>query len=270
MIQAAEPIPVPDGYRLVWHDEFDQDGPPDPKSWTFEEGFVRNHEDQWYQADNAVCQDGLLIIEGRQERRPNPAFDPNSTNWKNQRRSIEYTSACVKTKGLRAWRYGRFEVRAKAPVGSGMWPAIWFIGESGEWPSCGEIDLFEYYRGHILANTCWGTTTRWKPKWDAVKKPLADFGGPAWADDFHIWTMDWDQDRIVLALDGQVLNTTPLTETANPKGHEPANPFHQPHHLLLNLALGGDNGGDLAGATFPKRFLIDYVRVFQRDGEAAE
>jgi endo-1,4-beta-xylanase len=95
--------PAGEGYRLVWADEFDTDGPPNPKNWKFERGFVRNQELQWYQPDNAFCKDGRLIIEGRRERKPNPNYKEGSDNWKTKRKFIEYTSSCVKTKGLHDW-----------------------------------------------------------------------------------------------------------------------------------------------------------------------
>jgi beta-glucanase (GH16 family) len=127
-----------DGYELVWADEFNQDGRPNPENWVFEHGFVRNRELQWYQPENAFVQDGKLIIEARRERRPNPNHDPESANWKERREHIEYTSACLKTMGLHRWQYGRFEVRAKIRTEAGLWPAIWFLGVEGEWPSSGE------------------------------------------------------------------------------------------------------------------------------------
>ena len=254
-----------DDYRLMWADEFDVAGRPDPQNWNFEHGFVRNQELQWYQSENAFVADGRLIIEGRREERPNPNYDADSDDWRTNRPTITYTSASLRTLGLQQWKYGRFEVRAKIPASDGMWPAIWFLGVEGEWPSSGEIDLMEYYDGNILANACWGTQKRYEPKWDSVKVPLGDLGDPqTWDQEFHIWRMDWDEQSIVLSLDDRVLNTIDLTTTINPNDHGPGNPFHQPHYLLLNLAMGG-LGGDPAGTDFPARYEIDYVRVYQRE-----
>src|SRR5262249_10570705 len=92
---------VSDNYQLVWADEFNTDGAPDPTNWDYEQGFVRNEEAQWYQKDNAVCKGGLLVIEGRKEERPNPLYTVGSNDWRKKRPSIEYTSACVITKGRR-------------------------------------------------------------------------------------------------------------------------------------------------------------------------
>lgn len=252
-------------YQLVWADEFEIDGAPNPKNWTFERGFVRNHELQWYQPENAVCTNGVLVIEGRKERKPNPRYTKGSRSWKENRTFIEYTSSCLITKGLQEWKYGRFEIKARIKTQAGLWPALWFLGVDGEWPSNGEIDLIEYYDGNILANACWGTTKRWQAKWDNSKTPVNSFDDPKWDAQFHIWRMDWDSQTIKLYLDDALLNTIDLTQTINPTDRGPENPFQQPHYLLLNLAIGGNSGGDPSKTEFPTTFEIDYVRVFQQN-----
>jgi beta-glucanase (GH16 family) len=254
-----------DEYRLVWADEFETAGKPNPKNWTYEHGFIRNNELQWYQLENAICNDGYLVIEGRKERKRNPNYQDDSKSWKKRREFAEYTSACLITKGLHSWQYGRFEVKARIQTENGLWPAIWFLGVNGEWPSNGEIDLMEYYDDSILANACWGTRQRNEPKWDGSKKPVKSFGDPTWDDAFHVWRMDWDSTSIKLYLDDALLNTIDVTETINPTNRGPKNPFQQPHYLLLNLAIGGDSGGDPSMTTFPTKYEIDYVRVYQRD-----
>jgi|GEM_PF-1960800 len=252
-------------YRLVWQDEFERDGRPDPRNWNYEHGFVRNNELQWYQPENAICKDGQLVIESRKERKPNPNYRKGSGNWKQKRESIEYTSACLITKDLHAWQFGRFEVKARIKAKEGLWPAIWFLGVSGDWPSCGEIDLMEFYGGNILANACWGTSQRWRAKWDDLRKPVASFGDPNWDDKFHVWRMDWDSKHIRLYVDDLLLNEIDLSQTINLREWGPKNPFHQPHYLLLNLAIGGNNGGDPTGTPFPTLYEIEYVRVYQKE-----
>lgn len=254
-----------DGYRLVWADEFEEDGRPDPANWTYERGFVRNNELQWYQPENAVCKDGKLIIEGRRERRRNPNHKKGGGSWKKSRPYIEYTSSCLITKGLHSWKYGRFEIRARIKTEDGLWPAIWFLGVDGKWPGNGEIDLMEYYGGKILANACWqGSRERGKATWDSSRTAVESFGDPKWDEKFHVWRMDWDSDGIRLYLDGALLNTIDVTKTVNPTNQGPRNPFRQPHYLLLNLAIGGNSGGDPSKTPFPNRYEIDYVRVFQK------
>ena len=208
MMTSATPSgQVPEGYELVWADEFATDGEPDQSHWTHEYGFVRNQELQWYQPDNAFCQNGRLIFEGRRQRKPNPNYQQGGNDWKENRPFIEYTSSCLTTRGLNSWKYGIFEIKAKIKTQNGLWPAIWFLGVSGEWPSCGEIDLMEYYRGNILANACWGTQQRWQPKWDESKKPLSSSADPKWDQKFHLWRMEWDSQQIILSMDGILLNT---------------------------------------------------------------
>ncbi|HET8656439.1 MAG TPA: glycoside hydrolase family 16 protein [Longimicrobiaceae bacterium] len=253
---------APAGYELVWSDEFDHDGRPDPHNWTYERGFVRNHEAQWYQPENARVEDGRLIIEARRERLRNPRYDSTSTDWRRSREYADYTSASLTTRGLHAWRYGRFEMRARIPVSPGMWPAFWTVGEHGRWPASGEIDIMEYYRDMLLANVAWAGADG-KAEWDDTRRPLAQLGDSAWASRFHVWRMDWDEKEIRLYVDDSLLNTTALDSTFNADGSG-GNPLRQAHHVILNLAIGGDNGGDPGATHFPARYEIDYVRVYRR------
>ena len=250
-------------WRLVWADEFNTDGAPDATNWAFEKGFVRNHEAQWYQTQNARCEKGMLVIEARKEHRPNPTYKANSTDWKTSRPTIDYTAASLNTQGLHSWQYGRFEMRGRIDIRPGLWPAFWTLGVAGEWPANGEIDIMEYYRNMLLANVAWATPKRYTAEWRSVKKPMNSFNDPDWSTKFHVWRMDWDETAIRLYVDGQLLNAVNLSETINQDGSG-KNPFHQPHYLLLNLAVGGDNGGDPLAASFPSRFEVDYVRVYQR------
>lgn len=256
-------------YRLVWSDEFETDGIPDTTKWTSEYGFARNHEAQWYQKDNARCEDGLLIIEAKKEKRPNPWYKAGSQDWKTSRENIEYTSSSLTTSGKFSFKYGRMEVRARIPVGKGAWPAIWTLGNDMEWPSCGEIDVMEFYRIQgqpvIMANAAWGSEQRWNAVWDSQPTPLAHFleKNPDWASEFHVWRMDWDDQAIRLYLDDELLNEILLSKTRNGSLGDYKNPFMQSHYILLNLALGGDNGGPIADETFPVRYEVDYVRVYQ-------
>jgi beta-glucanase (GH16 family) len=250
-------------WQLVWSDEFNTDGTPDPNNWTYEKGFVRNQEAQWYQPENAYCRGGLLIIEGRKEQRPNPTYQPGSSDWKTSRPTIDYTSASLITRGLHQWQYGRFEMRGRIDTRAGLWPAFWTLGVKGQWPNNGEIDIMEYYRGMLLANFAWGSGKQYKATWDDLKKPITDFD-PNWSQKFHVWRMDWDEKTIKIYVDDQLLNEVDLEKTYNPDGAR-NNPFRQPHYIILNLALGGNNGGDLADTELPSRFEVDYVRIYQKN-----
>ena len=259
----AGQIPVPAGYVLVWSDEFDVDGAPNPKNWNFETGFVRNQELQWYQAKNASVAGGLLVIEARREQVANPNYSTTGADWKTQRQYAQYTSASMTTSGLQTFLYGRFEMRARINTDKGMWPAFWTVGASGEWPSGGEIDIMEYYNGNILANVAWGTSTRWVAAWDSSAKAVTSFGDAQWSSKFHVWRMDWDAQNIVLSVDDLQLNTTSLATAVNADG---TSPFKKNQYIIVNLAIGGQNGGDPSATTFPDRYEIDYVRVFKKQG----
>lgn len=261
------------GYRLVWNDEFNVDGRPSDK-WTYEQGFVRNNELQWYCPDNASVSDGLLVIEGRQQKVNNPDYNPQSTDWRYSRSEAQFTSSCLTTQKSFKFRYGRMEVRARIPVACGAWPAIWTLGNQGEWPQNGEIDIMEYYIKNgapsILANACWGSDKRYTATWDESVTPFTHFKAKDadWESKFHIWRMDWDEHFIRLYLDDEMLNEVDLSKTHNQGvdgDHD--NPFSNArdgfgHYILLNLAIGS-NGGEPDLAHFPLRYEVDYVRVYQ-------
>ena len=250
-------------YELVWAEEFNKDGSPDPCNWTYERGFVRNQELQWYQPDNASCKNGLLVIEGRREKKPNPLYNPNSNNWQRSREFIEYTSTSMITRDLHSWKYGRFEMRGRIDTRDGLWPAFWTLGIKGNWPGNGEIDIMEYYNGMLLANAAWASDKPWTAKWDDTKKPLTEFNDPNWSEKFHIWRMDWDSESIKLYVDDLLLNEVDLNETIN-QDAQGNNPFHQPHYIILNLAIGGKMGGDPSETVFPAKYEVDYVRIYQK------
>jgi beta-glucanase (GH16 family) len=301
----AKPDKSPENYKLVWADEFNKDGPLDPKDWAYEAGFVRNRELQWYQPENAVCKDGFLVIEARKERKPNPRYvapvaastgteESRTTEaqkrprrpaspWQN-REMIEYTSASVNTRGKHSWLYGRFEIRAKIDVRAGSWPAFWTLGIRGRWPTNGEIDIMEYYRHMVLANVAWagGTPPVNQITWNTKRMPLSSFPKD-WAENFHTWRMDWDENFIKLYLDGVLVNSQDLSKTINTPtrngygsgpGQVPENPFQAPAYILLNQAIGGTQGGDPSATEFPVRFIVDYVHVWQtpsqREKETSE
>ncbi|MDQ6812311.1 MAG: glycoside hydrolase family 16 protein [Bacteroidota bacterium] len=251
-----------ENYRLVWSDEFNKKGTIDTANWQFEKGFVRNEEDQWYQPENAWCEKGNLIIEGRKEMKGNSNFVKGSSSWKTNRENIRFTAASINTSGKHSWMYGRFVMRGKIDISSGIWPAWWTLGVNGRWPANGEIDIMEYYRKKLLANiACIGSNG--KTQWFSNTFSIDSLGGKNWASKYHIWRMDWDEYKIALYLDEQLLNTIELSRLVN-KDESGINPFQQPHYMLLNLAIGGLNGGDPLNTKFPVRFKIDYVRVYQK------
>src|SRR5664280_1025790 len=199
-------------WKLVWSDEFNTNGPPNPANWNYERGFVRNNELQWYQPENAICTNGLLVIEARRDHKPNPRFVAGSRGWQTSREWIDYTSASITSRRLREFTYGKFEMRARIDTRLGSWPAFWTLGATPgvRWPAGGEIDIMEFYTGTVLAN--FGYSLDRKTKWSTVKKPVVELGGEAWSQEFHIWTMDWDEKTIDLLLDGKLMNHLDLAD----------------------------------------------------------
>jgi beta-glucanase (GH16 family) len=246
------------GYRLVWSDEFNKNGTPDSSNWSYEHGFVRNQEDQWYQPENAHCENGMLVIEAKKVQQPNPNYVPGSKDWRKNRETIQYTSACLISRKKQQWQYGRFIMRARIDVSAGIWPAWWMLGVTKPWPGNGEIDMMEYYRGKLLANIAC-LDNNGKAKWYSNTKAVDS----VWASRFHIWRMDWDSSSIALYVDDSLMNKTPLDLLTNRDGSN-FSPFKQPAYMLLNLAIGGQNGGDPSQTSFPRTFEVDYVRVYRK------
>ena len=254
-------------YEMVWSDEFNIDGPLNEKDWTYEKGFVRNFEPQWYQKENAICRDGNLILTAKKERKLNPNYSPDSQSWPKNRQYAEYTSCSVITKHKHDLKYGRMEVRAKIPTTSGAWPAIWSKGyreNNGNWPACGEVDILEFYTRQLLANVAW-SNDKGQSIWNTKKYPFTKYleKDPLWSDKYHVWRMDWDEEYIRLYLDGQLMNETRQESTAQPVGErcKVEFPFKTPMFILLNLALRPSDGID--ESAFPLHYYIDYVRFYQ-------
>jgi beta-glucanase (GH16 family) len=257
-------------WKLVWSDEFDRPGLPDPARWGYETGYLRNHERQFYtraRRENARVEGGMLIIEARKERYPIPHPDssaqPNSRRRKATSRELaDYTSASLTTHGKAAWTYGRIEVRAKLPAGRGTWPAIWTLGtDIGEvgWPRCGEIDIMEFVGfepGTIHANIHTSKYNHVKKTGKGDRIAIADA-----SEAFHVYAVEWDEKKIDFFVDDRKY----FTYTNEGTGRD-AWPYDRKQYLILNLAIGGDWGGQkgIDDRIFPQRYTIDYVRVYQR------
>ena len=270
-----------DGMSLVWNDEFNGTGAPDPAKWGLEEGFQRNQELQWYKKEGNAEMDGNgnMVFIAKRERVANPNYEAGSSDWKKNRQYAEYTSASMNSSGKFEFKYGRLLVRAKIPTDLGAWPAIWTCGNWWEWPLNGEIDLLEYYlvdgKPSLHANFCWGSDTRWSGKWQSYNRPLEEFTAkdPQWAEKYHIWRMDWDEEYLRLYIDDELMNEIALSQTMNGSGGDSRlegayqNPFSNDYegfgaYVWLNLAVGS-NGGDPSDSEFPMKYYVDYVRVYQ-------
>jgi beta-glucanase (GH16 family) len=230
---------------LTWSDEFDYEGLPDKSNWSYEEGFVRNNEPQFYTVDrkqNAYVKDGFLKI----------------TAIKEDYDGADYTSASINTKGKFEFTYGRLEVRAKIPEGNGVWPAIWTLGvniNEVSWPLCGEIDILEFW-GHnpefVHANVHTGNYNHSVGKGRGGKIKVEN----PW-EDFHIYSVEWYSDRLCFFFD-EILYYTCYKKNEGIGEW----PFDNPQYLLLNLALISDLE-NIDDNILPADYLIDYVRYYQ-------
>ncbi|PCJ52835.1 MAG: glycosyl hydrolase [Planctomycetota bacterium] len=248
--------------KLVWSDEFDYDGLPDKTKWGYEEGFVRNKEKQYYtkaRKQNARVENGMLIIEGKKEKFKNINYKKDSKKWQENIKYANYTSVSLITLNKVSWKYGRIEVKAKLPKGKGVWPAIWMMGairSTGvRWPQCGEIDIMEYVGkdpNRIHGNAHYPVNGKHKSSGGKLKilKPYSDF---------HIYAVEWHDNRIDYFVDKQKYFTFQIDKAGKGKN----NPFRKPFYMLINLALGGNWGGPIDDNIFPQKFLVDYVRVYE-------
>lgn len=246
--------------KLVWADEFNTDGMVNTADWTYEKGFVRNQEIQYYtemRPENCKIEDGYLVITGRKETTSSgtPANGSYSDGT--------ITSASITTNKKHSWRYGRLEVRAKVPEGKGPWPAFWAKGvnqnDGVAWPKCGEIDIMEYAGKEpdiMVQNVIYGSETGSS----SVSKTKRVNAATPYSDDFHVYSLDWNSRQIAFAIDNVVTHVVEMN-TISP------NPFNQPIFILLNLALGASEertmGGKLDENCLPVEFKVDYVRVYQ-------
>lgn len=272
MAQQMNYPPVNAGdYELVWSDEFNYTGAPDPAKWTFEQGFVRNNELQWYQPQNAVVGDGVLKITAKKEKVKNPNYQKGASSWTKSRKNAECTSSSLTTKGKFDFRYGHLEVRAKVPVQPGAWAAAWTLGTTMPWASCGEIDVMEcYYSGgkpSLVANVIHGDDQEWHGVSDGIVVPISELElrDPDWVNKFHIWTMDWDENFIDIKVDGETIKRVDIRNLKNGKIGNYSNPFHLNQYLLLNLAVSGSSSNKPKwNKKKPMEYEVDYVRLYQK------
>ena len=242
--------------KLIWSDEFNSpDGSaPDPHKWTYDLGGKGwgNQELETYtdRPQNVYIQDGMLVIQARKE--PYTGKDGVAR---------DYTSARLKTQGLFSQTYGRIEARIKIPYGQGLWPAFWMLGDDSAqagWPRCGEIDIMENIGRE--PSTVHGTIHG--PGYSGGKGISAAYelpGGGRFADDFHIYAVEWQPHKIQFFVDGNLYAT--VLPTSLPPGARWV--YDHPFFIILNVAVGGGwpHNPD-ATTTFPQTMQVDYVRVY--------
>jgi beta-glucanase (GH16 family) len=231
------------GPKLVFSDEFNTDGAPDPAKWGYDigtgSGGWGNNELEYYtnRPQNAVVQGGVLKIMAVKE------------NYMGS----TYTSARLLSKGKYSFKYGRIEVRAKFPTGVGTWPAAWMLGDNigtAGWPDCGETDIVEHL-GRDL-NKIYGTLHY--PGHSGGSANGATITIPDAATAFHTYSVDWTPASIKIYVDAQLFHTV---------ANSAALPFNQNFFILLNMAMGGNFGGAVDPALTGATYEVDYVRVYQ-------
>lgn len=223
---------------LVWSDEFNVDGAPDPTHWGYDlgAGGWGNNEVQTYtnDAQNVIVSGGNLKITLRKV----------GTN---------YTSARLNSKGKYDFKYGKVEFRAKLPTGGGTWPALWMLGaniDQAPWPACGEIDVMEHVGNQ--QDVIFGTLHY--PGNSGGNANSASTNVPGVSNDFHIYSTVWSPSSIKIYVDGNLYHSVPNT---------PALPFNANFFLIMNVAMGGNFGGAIAPGFTQSTMEVDYVKVYQ-------
>ncbi|HVZ99725.1 MAG TPA: glycoside hydrolase family 16 protein [Caulobacterales bacterium] len=253
-----EPGGVPQGYQLVWSDEFDHGRMPDARKWAYDtsrnaEGWY-NNELQYYAArrrENVRVENGALVLEARHE---------DLTRMRDYG-GQHFSSGKLVTRGIASWTYGFFEVRARFTCAYGSWPAIWLLANSGGWPDGGEIDIMEHVgrQPGVIHGTVHTASYNHRDQTQrTAQKEIADLCADG---QFHLYQTTWTRDRITIGVD----NRNYYQFSRDAEGGHGAWPFDAPEFLILNLAIGGW-GGDtdqIKPEDFPQRMEVDYVRVYQ-------
>jgi beta-glucanase (GH16 family) len=227
-------------YSLVWSDDFDGPG-IDTTKWNFETGGGGwgNNEKEYYQKANASIQDGNLVITAKSEP---TGGEP-------------YTSARMTTQNKFSQTYGRIEARIKVPMGVGMWPAFWMLGNNintVSWPTCGELDIMEHINN---TNTIYGTM-----HWNSGGHAQYGSTTQSTPGDYHIYAIEWDQNEIRWYVDDTLYQTGNIKDNINNTAA-----FHLPFFIILNLAVAGDFPGQTVDSTLlPESMYVDYVKVYKQ------
>ncbi len=249
----AQSSSVPSDYRLVWSDEFNGNGLPDPQKWVYDTEANKtgwyNNEKQYYavkRVETTKVENGKLVITARKERLT------TASDYGGQ----AYTSARLITRGKASWTYGYYEIRARLPCGAGTWPAFWMLGpDEIPWPDNGEIDIMEQV-GNAPSKITGTIHTK-------ATEGTFGVGGETTIRDvcgkFHTYNLTWTPKEISIGVDERR-----YFGYQNPGKGTKSWPFDTPHYLLINLAIGGDMAGKINDKIFPVSMDIDYVRVYQK------
>ncbi len=228
---------------LIWSEEFDVNGAPDPNTWNYDIGTGDNGwgngESQYYtdRPENVIVEDGLLRITARTE-----SFNGSP-----------YTSSRIQTAQNFEFTYGRVEARAKLPTGGGTWPAIWMLGGDfleNPWPGAGEIDIMEHVGNQ--QDRIFGSTH--DPANFAGNSRTGSTMVPGVSDDFHVYAIEWTATQIRFFVDDVMFHSVTNNTTL---------PFNKDFFFIMNVAIGGTFGGDIDPAFTESSMEVDYIRVYQ-------
>lgn len=229
--------------KLIWSDEFNTDGAPDPSKWGYDLGTGGggwgNSELQYYteRKENAIIKGGVLKITARRE----------------SYKGCDYTSARLLSMNKFAFTYGKVVIRAKLPSGIGTWPALWMLGsdiQTAGWPRCGEIDIMEYRGSEI--NKIFGTLHypgRSGANADGNTKVIANA-----TTEFHLYSLEWSASKIKIFVDNHLIHT--VANSANI-------PFNNEFFFIMNIAMGGTFGGAVDPGFTVSAMEVDYIRVYK-------
>ncbi|GIP19287.1 hypothetical protein J40TS1_49290 [Paenibacillus montaniterrae] len=259
------------GMNLIWQDEFNSSS-LDMSKWSYETGYyISNDPNSWgwgnaelqhytTSAQNVFIEDGKLNIRALNDPKSFPQ-DPN--------RYAQYSSGKINTKNHFTFQYGRVDIRAKLPTGNGVWPAFWMLPEDsvyGAWAASGEIDIMEA-KGRLPGTT--SGAVHFGGQWPVNRYIAGEYHfpeGQTFANDYHVYTMIWEEDNIKWYVDGKFffkVSREQWYSVAAP--NNPNAPFDQPFYLIMNLAIGGHFDGGLAPdpSDIPATMQVDYVRVYK-------
>jgi beta-glucanase (GH16 family) len=242
-------------WTLVWSDEFKESN-IDTNNWNYQIVEAGKYNDEWQRytnsSENAYIEDDCLVIKAIHESEEH-GMD-------------QYTSARLNTANKQTWKYGKIAARIKLPQGNGMWPAFWMLGaninENGgdtPWPQSGEIDILELYGSKdnavVEGNLHYANQSNKHTMTGAVAYELDE---DIFADDFHVFELIWEEEKITWLVDGEAYTSAPITA-------EEMSEFHKEFFILLNVAVGGAWAGRPDDSTtFPQYMYVDWVRVYQK------
>jgi beta-glucanase (GH16 family) len=242
-------------WRLVWSDEFNQET-LDTLNWNFQVEKAGRFNEEWQRytnsSENAYVENNQLVIRAFHETK--------------QHGTDQYTSARLHTANKMSWKYGKISARIKLPVGKGIWPAFWMLGNSIDenggdtpWPQCGEVDVLELYGSKdpavVEANIHYANEENKHEMMGAIAYQLktANF-----SEDFHVFEFEWDEERFVWSVDGTDYASVAITS-------EDMSEFHKEFFLLLNIAVGGSHAGRPDDTTpFPQYMYVDWIRIYKK------